>query len=189
MNHTQNYRLPQWEESDRIKMDDFNQMCADIEVGLTEAKETAGVAYKPGQLPYTVGTYNGRQTAAVTVSLGFQPSGLMIWSQETATMLDSTGVSGSGLGVSGQITAAIQIQVIADVLGPTADTGAVNGVGDVLMDVGFLVGLAVHYRGGQPGAVDGVELAGDHFGLVGLGLAVDDSVVNDVADLQPVTSI
>ena len=35
MNYTPNYRLPQWEKPDRIMMDDFNRMCANIEAGLT----------------------------------------------------------------------------------------------------------------------------------------------------------
>ncbi len=36
MNYTENYHLPQWVKSDRIMMEDFNQMCLDIEAGLTE---------------------------------------------------------------------------------------------------------------------------------------------------------
>ncbi len=35
MDYTKNYHLPQWVKSDRIMMDDFNRMCADIENGLT----------------------------------------------------------------------------------------------------------------------------------------------------------
>ena len=34
MNYTENYHLPQWEKEDRIMMDDFNRMCADIESGM-----------------------------------------------------------------------------------------------------------------------------------------------------------
>lgn len=36
MNYTKNYHLPQWVKEDRIMMDDFNQMCADLEAGMTE---------------------------------------------------------------------------------------------------------------------------------------------------------
>lgn len=39
MNYTQNYHLPQWEKSDRIMMDDFNQMCTNIESGLQNNQE------------------------------------------------------------------------------------------------------------------------------------------------------
>ena len=35
MNYTTNYHLPQWDETDRIMRIDFNQMCADMEAGMT----------------------------------------------------------------------------------------------------------------------------------------------------------
>lgn len=38
MNYTINYHLPQWEESDRVLMTDFNQMCRDMEAGLGRAE-------------------------------------------------------------------------------------------------------------------------------------------------------
>lgn len=48
MNYTDNYKLPQWEEEDRVMRTDFNQMCADIDEGLSglsgglaEAREEA----------------------------------------------------------------------------------------------------------------------------------------------------
>ena len=44
MNYTEKYHLPQWVESDRILMTDFNQMCADIEAGITAAKAAADSA-------------------------------------------------------------------------------------------------------------------------------------------------
>ena len=44
MNYTEKYHLPQWAESDRILMTDFNQMCADIEAGITAAKAAADSA-------------------------------------------------------------------------------------------------------------------------------------------------
>ena len=44
MNYTEKYHLPQWVESDRIMMTDFNQMCADIEAGITAAKAAADSA-------------------------------------------------------------------------------------------------------------------------------------------------
>lgn len=34
MNYTEKYHLPQWVKEDRIMMEDFNQMCSDIEAGL-----------------------------------------------------------------------------------------------------------------------------------------------------------
>ena len=39
MDYTQNHRLPQWEKSDRVMMDDFNQAMANIETGFNSAGE------------------------------------------------------------------------------------------------------------------------------------------------------
>ena len=36
MNYTERYHLPQWEETDRIMRTDFNQMCVDMEAGLSK---------------------------------------------------------------------------------------------------------------------------------------------------------
>lgn len=41
MYYTENYHLPQWVKTDRIMMEDFNQMCADLEAGMTENAQTA----------------------------------------------------------------------------------------------------------------------------------------------------
>lgn len=76
MEYTKNYHLPQWKEDDRIMMRDFNQMCADMEKGLTEVMETAE------KLPYVVGTYTGNG-GTQDVTLGFMPSVLMIRLDDT----------------------------------------------------------------------------------------------------------
>ena len=41
MNYTENYQLPQWVETDRIMMEDFNQAMADIDAGIAGAKGAA----------------------------------------------------------------------------------------------------------------------------------------------------
>lgn len=41
MDYTPNHHLPQWVKSDRIMMDDFNQMCRDMEAGLNRAEANA----------------------------------------------------------------------------------------------------------------------------------------------------
>ena len=38
MNYTTNYHLPQWVETDRIRMEDFNQAMADIDEGIAEER-------------------------------------------------------------------------------------------------------------------------------------------------------
>ncbi len=41
MDYTTNYHLPQWVESDRIMMEDFNEAMAAIDDGIKEAQDTA----------------------------------------------------------------------------------------------------------------------------------------------------
>ena len=84
MNYTTNYHLPQWVESDRVLMEDFNQMCADIDGGIAAAKNaadtaqnTANNAYAPENKPYVIGTYTGSKSP-LTIELGFRPSFLLI---------------------------------------------------------------------------------------------------------------
>ena len=101
MNYTTNYHLPQWVETDRIMMEDFNQMCEDIESGLTSNAQAAAAAktaaetadskadaaqttansvadaYTPGNKPYVIGTYRGSRSET-KITLGFQPSCLII---------------------------------------------------------------------------------------------------------------
>ena len=91
MNYTQNHHLPQWVKSDRVRMEDFNQMSKDIEAGLdaanasaASAKSTANsalvkanAAYAPGNLPYVIGTYTGDGSNQI-IDLGFMPSFLIV---------------------------------------------------------------------------------------------------------------
>ena len=41
MNYTEKYHLPQWVETDRVMMRDFNQMCRDIDAGLDRNAQAA----------------------------------------------------------------------------------------------------------------------------------------------------
>ena len=89
MNYTQNYHLPQWEESDRVMRSDFNQMCADIENGINGAKaqaaqsdaaldqKIAAAQAAAEELPYVVGTYRGTGQLQKIV-LGFRPAAVLI---------------------------------------------------------------------------------------------------------------
>lgn len=49
MNYTKQYHLPQWAESDRILMEDFNQAMENVERGLTAAKAAADAAAETAQ--------------------------------------------------------------------------------------------------------------------------------------------
>lgn len=74
MNYTENYHLPQWEESDRVMMKDFNQMCASIDEGIGAAAEK----------PYVFGTYYGKGTISHDVEIGFRPSLLLVFCNQYA---------------------------------------------------------------------------------------------------------
>ena len=106
MNYTTNYHLPQWVESDRILMEDFNDAMENIDGGIKGAKDaasvaqtaaesaqstantaeskadaaqtTASAAYCPDNKPYVFGTYEGTGRN-ITVTLGFQPSAVLIY--------------------------------------------------------------------------------------------------------------
>ena len=51
MNYTQHYQLPQWVETDRIMMDDFNDMTAKLDSGLAAAAQ--------GNCRIVTGSYTG----------------------------------------------------------------------------------------------------------------------------------
>ena len=77
MNYTEKYHLPQWEESDRIMMEDFNQAMGKIDEGLWNAAE----------MPYVIGNYTGTGET-LEIDLGFKPSpsvGTFIAASETVT--------------------------------------------------------------------------------------------------------
>ena len=109
MNYTNNYHLPQWVESDRILMEDFNDAMAGIDQGIQGAKAAADTAeskadaaqaaaeiaqssadavadaYTPGNQPYAVGSYTGTGDS-VTITLGFKPSFLIISGMISSTL-------------------------------------------------------------------------------------------------------
>jgi len=70
MNYTENYALPQWEKSDRIMMDDFNEAMAAIDTGL-KAMETAIPKIK-------VGTYTGNGAGSRFIQLDGTPDVLIV---------------------------------------------------------------------------------------------------------------
>ena len=69
MNYTQNYQLPQWESSDRILMDDFNEAMEKLDAGLEQAERPC---FQIGVLT----DYDG--SADVSVDLGRQPALVMV---------------------------------------------------------------------------------------------------------------
>ena len=76
MDYTETYHLPQWAESDRIMMEDFNQMCRDMETGLTASQREAA------QKGFVIGSYTGdgkkMDQGGQVIRLGFRPRFLII---------------------------------------------------------------------------------------------------------------
>ena len=85
MNYTTNYHLPQWAESDRIMMEDFNDAMSDIDQGIKTAQDTADTAESKADAaqaaaeakPYVIGSYSGNGSGK-TINLGFKPSAVLI---------------------------------------------------------------------------------------------------------------
>ena len=64
MNYTEKYHLPQWEKTDRIMMEDFNRMCADVEEGLRETAAAAATALSAANSkPSSSAVSNAQNTA------------------------------------------------------------------------------------------------------------------------------
>jgi len=110
MNYTSNHHLPQWVNSDRVRMDDFNAAMANIDSGMASATKTANHAlstavsaqstansakiiayasYSPENKPYVVGSYTGT-SANQTIELGFMPSFLIVSGMQTSSNANDT---------------------------------------------------------------------------------------------------
>ena len=87
MNYTPNHHLPQWVESDRVRMEDFNAAMSSIDSGLTNAVSKANAAQAAAQeakntaadpaKPYVVGSYTGNGQIQL-IEIGFKPAFLII---------------------------------------------------------------------------------------------------------------
>ena len=103
MNHTKNYNLPQWELNDLIRMEDFNGAMANLENGLTEAKQrddslsnridaTRALAT---QVPYVTGSYTGNGENQV-IDVGFRPSFVIVSGEGEAPLVGTTAAATYG---------------------------------------------------------------------------------------------
>ena len=73
MNYTQNYQLNQWEQSDRVLMDDFNVDNQKIEAALGMKCQVV------------TGSYTGDGTETRAISLGFTPKAVLVTRDDGAT--------------------------------------------------------------------------------------------------------
>ena len=120
MEYTSNYHLPQWVESDRIMMGDFNEAMNSIEGGITTAQKAADAAQSAADNAQSTAdaaqeTADSAQAAAdavhdaytpgnkpyvvgsytgtgeeITITLGFRPSFLCISGMEDTAASNST---------------------------------------------------------------------------------------------------
>ena len=113
MNYTNHYRLPQWEKTDRVLMDDFNQAMTSIESGIDAARDEArrkedALAKADAELsarihsaqasadaalaalPYVTGSFTGTDQEQ-KITLGFRPSFLIISGMEENPDHNSSG--------------------------------------------------------------------------------------------------
>lgn len=135
MNYTTNYHLPQWVESDRILMEDFNDAMETLDEGIAAAQaaadsaqsaaetaqSTANAAYSPSNKPYVIGTYTGTGNS-IAVTLGFRPS-LVIISSAVSTGLSSRAdlFAYSAITSGGNVTDCITLTDTGFTVTPLAD--------------------------------------------------------------------
>ena len=109
MNYTENFHLPQWASSDRILMNDFNAMCANIDAGLAAnaqaaasnakaaeaarsaaaaAQSKASTAFDRAVLPrFHAGYYTGNGST-LEIVYGYRPIFVIIYGANSTTELD-----------------------------------------------------------------------------------------------------
>ena len=92
MNYTQHYQLPQWVETDRILMEDFNNMASAIDTALgghdtdleaLQAQDTAleSAIAECGNCRLYTTTYVGSASSSVTLTFPGKPLFLMVQDQ------------------------------------------------------------------------------------------------------------
>ena len=83
MEYTSNYHLPQWVETDRIMMGDFNDAMASLESGITTAQAAADSAQQEAEEKgFVIGSYTGngedQYDSGQLIELGFRPRFVII---------------------------------------------------------------------------------------------------------------
>ena len=103
MKQTSNYQLPQWEETDRVMMKDFNDMTEKIDAAIPQLD---------------TGTYTGDGEASRTIQLGFTPKAVFLCTNNSLTRVTggSAGYYG-GLALPGEPSTAFDYDYITIVEG------------------------------------------------------------------------
>ena len=97
-NYTENYGLCQWEATDQVLREEFNQDNAAVDEALKGTADLAQAAqvlaqgaYSPENSPIAVGSYVGDGTAQRTIELGFTPKAVLLMESSGETIYHSTG--------------------------------------------------------------------------------------------------
>ena len=80
-NQTSNYGLSQWEATDKVLREEFNQDNAKIDAALAQekaAREEAVAAVAATVLKVATGTYTGDGAASRTITLSFTPKAVLL---------------------------------------------------------------------------------------------------------------
>jgi len=87
--YTRNYKLCQWEPTDKVLREDFNGDNAKLETALTahqaaieKVQTKADAAYSPDYQPVVVGGYTGDGNVSKGITLGFQPKAVVVFPQD-----------------------------------------------------------------------------------------------------------
>lgn len=105
-NYTENYGLCQWEATDQVLREEFNQDNAAVDEALKgtadlaqAAQVLAQAAYSPENSPIAVGSYTGNGAAKRKIKLGFTPKAVLVVPYDTNFI--SMGRYLGGLAVTG----------------------------------------------------------------------------------------
>ena len=109
-NYTENYGLCQWESTDQVLREEFNQDNKKVDSVLKgtadlaqAAQALAQAAYSPENSPFMAGSYTGDGAAKRKIELGFTPQAVLVIKSDGDTLQHATGASfyWGGLAVAG----------------------------------------------------------------------------------------
>lgn len=98
MTKTENYNLPQWAETDPVRREDFNQMCAKIETGLTDLRDDQSTLARLRRMGYDLYQAVGRCLGAGVPGVSLKGAALnyLTSSDELSRVSGMAGLSGGG---------------------------------------------------------------------------------------------
>ena len=167
----------------------------DIALRVEGLRGTGSAAQSKDVAPAVVLTVHVNEQLAVAGDVLVDNTGILIDLDSILIVLAGTVVvavhqeleaGGGGLDEGEEVAAAAQEHVIADAASHLGHGLDVIGIVDVLMHARLFVDSTVSGGSGQVVAVDLVDLSCDRLGLVGLGLTVDEGIVDHIVHSQSI---